>query len=332
MSLASRFRESCFWDNIPFGELWLLGCQSSLIGLALAVFIAYFIIYAFYAWSLFQFPFDYDQGEGFELMDTVLFSQGEWPYRDNNSYPFYSSNYPPLFHVVTVPLVWLFGPQYWTGRLVSFLGTIITAVAIGYAVQRKGKRWWLSALAGLTFLASNYVYHVGPLFRQHMFMVMFETLAVVLMAVTIDLGREGWQETAVAASFGHAAAPRCRLYKAACLCHGSCGLYLLLSAPNLARNHVGCPFCPRHRGYFSLDRPLNEWHVAAEYRDCQHQPLCSRPGPGLVPPMVSATCRDHDSRHHFCCLPTLFRSPVHICHLVCGRRDQQYHGRQMGCR
>ncbi len=158
-----------------------------LICLALLAFLGYFLIYAHYAWQLFQFPFDYDQGEGFELMDTLLFSQGEWPYRDNNSYPFYSSNYPPLFHVITVPLVWLFGPQYWTGRLISFLGTLITAAAIGYAVQRQGKRWWLSLLAGLAFLASNYVYHVGPLFRQHMFMVMFETLAVVLMAITIDL-------------------------------------------------------------------------------------------------------------------------------------------------
>ncbi|MBK8988339.1 MAG: hypothetical protein IPM39_20100 [Chloroflexi bacterium] len=156
-----------------------------LIGLALAAFVGYFIVYAIYAYRLFQFPFDYDQGEGFELMDTLLFSQGQWPYRDNNTYPFYSSNYPPLFHVVIVPLVWLFGPQYWTGRLVSYLGTLITAAAIGYAVQREGKRWWLSALAGLAFLASNYVYHVGPLFRQHMFMVMFETVAVVLMAATI---------------------------------------------------------------------------------------------------------------------------------------------------
>jgi hypothetical protein len=41
-------------------------------------------------------------------------------------------------------------------------------------------------LVGLGFLASNYVYHVGPLFRQHMFMVMFETLAVVWLAWTID--------------------------------------------------------------------------------------------------------------------------------------------------
>lgn len=157
-----------------------------LIGLALLAFVGYFVVYNMYAVALFRFPFDYDQGEGFELMDTVLFSQGEWPYRDNDSYPFYSSNYPPLFHVITVPLVWAFGPQYWTGRLVSYLGTLITAAAIGYAVQKAGKRWWLSALAGLAFLASNYVYHVGPLFRQHMFMVMFETVAVVYLARTVE--------------------------------------------------------------------------------------------------------------------------------------------------
>jgi hypothetical protein len=116
----------------------------------------------------------------------VLFSRGEWPYQDNNSYPFYSSNYPPVYHLVIVPLIWIFGPQYWTGRLVAYLGTLITAAAIGYAVQRESKRWWLSTLAGLAFLASNYVYHVGPLFRQHMFMVMFETLAVVLLTVTVS--------------------------------------------------------------------------------------------------------------------------------------------------
>ena len=163
-----------------------------LIGLALAAFVGYLIVYVIYAVQLFRFPFDYDQGEGFELMDTILFSRGEWPYRANDAYPFYASNYPPLFHVVVVPLVWLFGPHYWTGRLVSFLGTLVTAGAIAYAVGRgrdpaAGRgRWWLAALSGLAFLASNYVYHVGPLFRQHMFMVLLETLAVVLLAVVIE--------------------------------------------------------------------------------------------------------------------------------------------------
>ena len=156
-----------------------------LIALALLVFAGYLLIYVGYARSLFAFPFDYDQGEGFELMDSILFSQGEWPYRDNSSYPFYSSNYPPLFHLLIVPLIWLFGPQYWTGRLVSFLATLLTAGVIGWAVQREVRRWWLAALCGLAFLASNYVYHVGPLFRLHMTMVMFETLAVVVVAQAV---------------------------------------------------------------------------------------------------------------------------------------------------
>jgi 4-amino-4-deoxy-L-arabinose transferase-like glycosyltransferase len=156
-----------------------------LVGLALLVFVSYLVIYTYYAIRLFQFPFDYDQGEGYELVDTILLSQGQWPYRDIEVYPFYSSNYPPLYHLVVAPLVLLFGPHYWTGRLVTFLGTLLTAAAIGWAVystENVRRRWWLAALAGLAFLASNYVYHVGPLFRQHMFMVMLETLAVVLMA------------------------------------------------------------------------------------------------------------------------------------------------------
>ncbi len=90
-----------------------------LIGAALLAFVGYFIVYNIYAFALFQFPFDYDQGEGFELMNVVLFSQGESPYRSSDVYPFYSTNYAPLFHLILVPLVWLFGPQYWIGRLVS---------------------------------------------------------------------------------------------------------------------------------------------------------------------------------------------------------------------
>ncbi len=154
-----------------------------LLTAALLAFLIYLIVYVSYAAALFRFPFDYDQGEGFELMDSLLFSRGEWPYRDNSHYPFYSSNYPPLFHLLVVPLIWLFGPHYWTGRLVSFLATLITAGAIGWVVQRKVKRPWLAALSGLAYLASNYVYHVGPLFRLHITMVMFETLAIAVIGL-----------------------------------------------------------------------------------------------------------------------------------------------------
>lgn len=167
----------------PIGH-WI---TQSLLILALILMSLHFIIYVVYAVELIRFPFDYDQGEGFELVDTVLMSEGEWPYQDNESFPFYASNYPPVYHVVLIPFAWVFGAEYWYGRLISFVGTLITAGAIGYAVNRTTQHRAVSVLSGLAFLASNYIYHVGPLFRQHYFMVMFETLAVVLLANVFTL-------------------------------------------------------------------------------------------------------------------------------------------------
>ena len=153
-----------------------------LFSIALLALLAQFAVYVDYATSLFRFPYDYDQGEGFELYDTILHAQGQWPYRDSQVFPFYTSIYPPLFHVITVPLVWAFGPQLWTGRLVSFTASLVAAGAIAYGVARAGGSRGIGALSGLTFLASNDVFHIGPLFRQHMTMVMFETLAIVCLA------------------------------------------------------------------------------------------------------------------------------------------------------
>ena len=162
-----------------------------LMAAALLILLGYFAVYVAYAANLIAFPFDYDQGEGFELVDTILFSQGEFPYKDTNVYPFYSSNYPPLFHVIAAPFVWLFGHAYWYGRLLGFLGTLVTASAIGYAVYRDGGHRGIAMLSGLAFLASNTVYHIGPLFRQHMTMVMFETLAVVVLAHANEIEDKG---------------------------------------------------------------------------------------------------------------------------------------------
>lgn len=170
----------------------LRALRTGLIILVMVAFLAYLAVYVNYALALFRFPFDYDQGEGFELMDSLLFSHGEWPYRDNSRYPFYSSNYPPLFHLLIVPLIWIFGPHYWTGRLVSFLATLITAGAIIWVVQKRARRPWLAIVSGLAYLASNYVYHVGPLFRLHMTMVMFETLAIAMIAWAIEKAPLAW--------------------------------------------------------------------------------------------------------------------------------------------
>ncbi len=169
--------------------------SAALLGIAILLFLGYFLIYLRYTAALLQFPFDYDQGEGFELNDSVLMARGEWPYRSNEVFPFYASNYPPLYHVLLVPFVWIFGPAYWYGRLAAFLTTLVTASAIGYAVYRASSDKPISLLAGLAFLASNYVYHIGPLFRQHIVMVMFETLAILILAPLSRQTSEALRET-----------------------------------------------------------------------------------------------------------------------------------------
>jgi hypothetical protein len=174
---------------------WVSG---ALFALALVVLLFHFSVYVAYAVNLIRFPFDYDQGEGFELVDVLMFSQGRFPYQDTETYPFYSSNYPPLFHLIPVPLMWAFGPQYWYGRLLSFLGTLVGAWLISHAVQRETQHRLIAALSGLAFLASNTVYHIGPLFRQHISMVIFETAAVVVLAnaVNVTEPRKRWRQIA----------------------------------------------------------------------------------------------------------------------------------------
>jgi hypothetical protein len=153
-----------------------------LAALVLLVYIGYLIVYVVYALDLFQWPFDYDQGEGFELYDAILYSRGEWPYRDNATYPFYASNYPPLFHLLIVPLLPVFGSQLIAGRLVSFAATLVTGATIFVLVHRGAGGWFIPLVSGLAYLASNYVYQIGPLCRMHMAMVMFEALAIAFIS------------------------------------------------------------------------------------------------------------------------------------------------------
>jgi len=162
------------------------GLNGLLMAVTIAVLIGYFGIYLLYARGVFSFPYDYDQGEGFEVNDAALFSQGQWPYRDNEVYPFYASNYPPLFHLLMIPLFPLVGKTLLAGRLVSFAATLVIGATVGAVVWRKTRMSGVAALCGLMVFASNYIYHIGPLARLHMTMVMFELLAIVFIAESDD--------------------------------------------------------------------------------------------------------------------------------------------------
>jgi hypothetical protein len=66
--------------------------------------------------------------------------------------------------------------------VLSFAATLVTAATITWIVRRKTDGWFIPTVSGLAFLASNYVYQIGPLCRLHMTMVMFETIAIAFVA------------------------------------------------------------------------------------------------------------------------------------------------------
>lgn len=189
------------------------------LGLTVVIFAGYFVVYLVYARALFAFPFDYDQGEGFELYDAIRLARGEGIYLDNAQFPFYSSNYPPVYRLLLAPLVVLFGPHLWVGRAVAFASSLVIGVLIFFAVRRLWRlerletRDWRSSLssqspisnlqspildllhsfvpvlAALAFFAANYVYQVGPLARAHLPMVMFAFAGIFCLDLTLDARR-----------------------------------------------------------------------------------------------------------------------------------------------
>jgi hypothetical protein len=154
----------------------------ALFALAILALLFLFVVLLIYAFALFRFPFDYDQGEGFELWDAVLLSEGKGIYRDNEVYPFYSSNYGPLFPLLLAPLVKLVGPKLWVGRVFSFLATLVIGGTIFFIVASETRDRAVAVLAALSFFAANIVYQITPLFRLHMTMVMFGLLGIAFMA------------------------------------------------------------------------------------------------------------------------------------------------------
>jgi hypothetical protein len=148
-----------------------------------------------YGRAVIRFPFDYDQGEGFELYDAVRLAHGQNIYLDNAAFPFYSSNYPPVYRLMLVPLVWLFGPSLWVGRALTLACTLIIGGLVALAALHQMQavprakasetpflmRLMVAMLAGLAFLAANYVYQIAPLARAHLPMVMFAFAGILCL-------------------------------------------------------------------------------------------------------------------------------------------------------
>src|SRR5579859_6970861 len=93
----------------------------------------YTVVYVQFAVQLSAFPFDLDQGEGYDAWSGWLINLGQLPYSNNAAFPYYSSNYPPLWsYLVSIPMAWI-GPGLTAARAVSTVSALLTSGVLGYA-------------------------------------------------------------------------------------------------------------------------------------------------------------------------------------------------------
>ncbi|MGE3909349.1 MAG: hypothetical protein AB7K36_08360 [Chloroflexota bacterium] len=141
--------------------------------LALACLLFYLLVYVAHSANLAAYPYDLDQGEGYDLNSGWLLAQGRPIYTDNSQYPYYSSNYPPVYSVILASIVAQTGPTLAAGRLLSAAAALLTALVIAVIVYRQTGNGVASLTAGLLFISSNYVFHTTPLVRVNALALLF---------------------------------------------------------------------------------------------------------------------------------------------------------------
>ncbi len=114
-----------------------------------------------------QFPLSLEYGEG-PLLDVAMRlsrfgSIYSTDYVSRSTYLL--EPYPPLFVLLQVPFVWLFGPAYWYGRALSMAAVVIAAISLGLTAHALTHDRLAALISGLLLLAVPYIQYWSQLNR-----------------------------------------------------------------------------------------------------------------------------------------------------------------------
>ena len=124
------------------------------------------LLFLRHGWDALAFQFPLNYGEGPLLDQAVrLAGFGNIYPGDLGEAPYTISNYPPFYLLVQAPFVWLFGPEFWYGRLISLASVGATALFVALTLYTLTKDRIAALAAGLTFPAIPYVLRWSSLGR-----------------------------------------------------------------------------------------------------------------------------------------------------------------------
>jgi 4-amino-4-deoxy-L-arabinose transferase-like glycosyltransferase len=146
------------------------GARRVALGIATAVLLLAqgwaVVLFVGQGWDALTFPYPLNYGEGPLLDQAVRLAQFQNIYRgDLTGPPYVVSNYPPLFPLAQAPFVWLFGPAFWYGRLISLLSVAAVALFVGLTLHALTRDRLAATAGALIFPAMPYVVRWSSLAR-----------------------------------------------------------------------------------------------------------------------------------------------------------------------
>jgi hypothetical protein len=158
---------------------WLALLSTILVGFALLAQVPVFLRHA---QVLVSYRYDLDQGEGYDVWAAWQFWQGQPLYTSNEHWPYFSTNYPPVYFALLGPLLGWLGLAIGVGRALAATATLLCALVIALAARAFARDALAAAFAGLLFLASTYVFHVGALARVNPLMCLLAVAGIACLA------------------------------------------------------------------------------------------------------------------------------------------------------
>ena len=151
----------------------------------LVMLLASTILFLMIGWQRVDAPYQLDYGEGPLLDRAVRIHNGEnLPdiYRYPSTYPYSIVNYPPLLFLSLAPFINADDPTYATGRLLSIVCGIITAINIFLIVYKFTNNGYAALISALLLLASPIIIDWSSMLRVDAMALALSTsgLAVLL--------------------------------------------------------------------------------------------------------------------------------------------------------
>jgi len=140
------------------------------------------MVLAIAVWHL-RYPYEVEWYEGL-MMDHVMRVVHGLPIYAQPGVYFSATLYQPLYFYLVAPLVFLIGPSFLAGRIVTIACTLLTAVLIALIVSRLTRRSRFSMLAGIGLFFATYILtdFVQTLVRTDAPYVFFVVLAVFVLS------------------------------------------------------------------------------------------------------------------------------------------------------